>query len=86
LLIYNLLNKYRKYGHRKNRLDRDKTGWIPISNYIDRNIEDYITVVWSNPSISPPPSSTELHYELQKVYLQYITPSISVSSSPSIVI
>jgi hypothetical protein len=24
LLIYNLLNKYRKYGHRKNRLNEDK--------------------------------------------------------------
>jgi hypothetical protein len=23
MIIYNLLNKYRKYGHRKNRLDND---------------------------------------------------------------
>jgi hypothetical protein len=30
LLIYNLLNKYRKYGHRKNRLD--KVDWIAYYN------------------------------------------------------
>jgi hypothetical protein len=37
MIFYNLLNKYRKYGHRKNRLDREKTGWIPISDYYNFN-------------------------------------------------